>query len=471
MQMMPLRSILPLFLLLLASDLAAAQQATPEVIRGRVLGDSARGIVATVMVTRGPDRLTQQTTSDSTGNYRVRFDEGTGDYLVYVSATGFKSARRRVQRQGTESELIADFTLERDIALLETVKVSAQKPVRATNPISPTQLETGASERWNDGVVGQLPPTIAGDLNALAGAMPNVTLTPGGVSILGGGAESNLTTLNGMGMAGASIPRAARTETRVTGATFDPTRGGFAGANIDVRLGAGSRNYQRRNAFVTLEPQGFQFADPIARAAGSTSGGFRGSVGADGELIRRALTYNVAVDVARNTSDPQTLVSADADALLRAGVAPDSVARLVALASPLGLGLSNGGIPASREHQAISWLGRLDDTRDTMRTRALTSYLGYTSDGALGFAPLSAPSAAGKRSERTLGAQWTMGDFVGPGRRVLTESRFAASGVSTKVSPYRLQPGATILVRSSTPDAASDVTSLTLGGGVGCGRS
>src|SRR5205814_8640969 len=87
------------------------------------------------------------------------------------------------------------------------------------------------------------------------------------------------------------------------------------------------------------------------------------------------------------------------------------------------------------------------------------------SDGALGFAPLSAPSAAGKRNERTLGAQWTMGDFVGPGRRVLTESRFAASGVSTKVSPSRLQPGATVLVRSSTPDATSDVTSLTLGGG------
>ena len=69
-------------------------------------------------------------------------------------------------------------------------------------------------------------------------------------------------------MAGGSIPRAARTETRVTGATFDPTRGGFAGANIDVRLGPGDRNYQRRNAILTLDPQRFQFTDATSRSLG-----------------------------------------------------------------------------------------------------------------------------------------------------------------------------------------------------------
>src|SRR5438477_6117993 len=174
------------------------------------------------------------------------------------------------------------------------MKVAAARPERASNQVRPSDPEPGSGDKWKEGVEGQISPSVAGDLNAVAGTMPNVTMTPAGASILGSGSESNLTTLNGMGLAAGSIPRAARTETRVTGATFDPTRGGFAGANIDVRLGAGSRNYQRRNAFVTLEPQGFQFADPIARAAGSTSGGFRGSIGADGELIRRVLTYNVA---------------------------------------------------------------------------------------------------------------------------------------------------------------------------------
>ena len=66
---------------------AGAQGSVPEVIRGRVSNDSTGIIVgASVIVTRGPDRLVQQTTTDSAGAYRVRFEQGTGDYLVDVSA-------------------------------------------------------------------------------------------------------------------------------------------------------------------------------------------------------------------------------------------------------------------------------------------------------------------------------------------------------------------------------------------------
>ena len=91
---------------LLAITLAAnsaSAQSEPDVVRGRVTDDSARAVAgATVMITRGPDRLTQQTTTDSSGAFSSRFEQGTGDYLVYVNATGFKADRRRVQRQGTE---------------------------------------------------------------------------------------------------------------------------------------------------------------------------------------------------------------------------------------------------------------------------------------------------------------------------------------------------------------------------------
>ena len=449
---------------LIASSVGA--QNGPETIKGRILDDSARAVVATIIVTRGPDRLTQQTTSDPQGNYSTRFEQGTGDYLVYVTATGFKSARRRVQREegAASSELVANFSLARDVATLEAMRISASRPVRATNPITPTQLEPGSSEKWNDGVSGAVSPTIAGDLNALAGTMSNVTLGANGASILGSGSESNLNTLNGMGMNASAIPRAARTETRVTGATFDPTRGGFAGANVDVRLGPGSRNFQRRNGFVTLDPQAWQFSDAIGRALGAPSGGIRASLGADGELIRRALTYNIALDVAKSSSDPATLLSASADALRTAGVSPDSIARLIAISTPLGLPVVSNGVPAAREHSGVTWLGRLDDTRDTMKTKALTSYIGFTRDGALGFGPLAAPSSAGERRERTLGAQLTLGADVGAGKRTLTETRVAASAVHSEVEPYRNLPGASVLVRSSL-DEGADVTSVTLGGG------
>jgi len=443
-----------------------AAQTVPEVIRGRVTDDSSRALVASVIVTRGPDRLVEKTQSDSAGNYSVRFEQGTGDYLVYVSAPGFKAARRRVQRQADEHEFIANFTLPRDLALLDAVKVTAAKPVRASNVVRPQTPEVGASEKWNDGVNGSIPPTVAGDLGAIANTMSNVTMGANGPSILGSGAESNLNTLNGMGLPTGSIPRAARTETRVTGATFDPTRGGFAGANIDVRLGPGDRFYQRRNGFLTLDPPALQFTDAAGRSLGARNGGFRASLGADGELIRSALTYNVALDVARSASDPATLLAMDPYALASAGVSRDSVARLIAVAGPLGLPLSGAGVPNESSHEGVSWLGRLDDTRDTLSTRALTTFLGVTHDGALNFGPLTAPSAAGERRERTMGAQITLGSYVGPGRRTLTETRFAASGVSTDVTPYRALPAANVLVRSDAGDETPDVSGVTLGGGV-----
>src|SRR5205809_3462192 len=88
---------------------SAAAQQTADIIRGKVVNDSGKVVVgATVIVTRGPDRATQQATSDSLGNWSVRFDPGTGDYLVYVSYTGLKAARRRVQREQSERELSAN---------------------------------------------------------------------------------------------------------------------------------------------------------------------------------------------------------------------------------------------------------------------------------------------------------------------------------------------------------------------------
>ncbi|HWE42185.1 MAG TPA: carboxypeptidase-like regulatory domain-containing protein [Gemmatimonadaceae bacterium] len=459
------------FVMATAAAPLSAQEPTPssaDVIRGRVTDDSARAIAAaTVIVTRGPDRATLEASTDSAGNYSVRFEPGTGDYLVYVSAPGYRTARRRVQRQGGEVVLVADFRLGSEAAMLAEVKVRAQKPVRAKNDVSPYDPETGASERYQDGVDGQLPPGAAGDLNATATTMSGVTATPNGPSILGAGAESNLTTLNGMGMAAATIPRAAQTETRVTGATFDPTRGGFAGANIDVRLASGDRFYQRRQAYLTLDPRQFQLTDAVGRAAGIPSGGLRASIGGNGELIRQALTYNAAIDVSRSISTPSTLVDADDATLLRAGVAPDSVARLRALAGPLGI-LAAGGVPADRQRDGLTFLGRLDDTRDTLATRTMTTYAGLTKEGALGFGPLAAPASGGEQRQRTLGLQLVAGEYFGPGRNWLNETRFAASQVKTTVSPYLELPGASVLVRSPSLDPTARgglaVTDVALGG-------
>ncbi len=448
----------------LARPLAA--QSAADLIRGRVVDDSSRAVAgASVFITRGPDRLVQQTTTDSAGRYRSQFENGTGDYLVSVSAPGLKAARRRVQRVGTERELIADFILSRDLATLAAVKVTAEKPVRARNSVGKFNTpEPGANEAWSGGVNGQVAPGQAGDINAIAGTVPGVTMTAGGPSIMGAPSSSNLNTLNGMALPGGSLPRAARTETRVTGATFDPTRGGFSGANIDTRLSPGDRDYQQRNAYFTLDAPQLQATDAVGRSLGLLNQSFRGSIGADGELIRKTLTYNIALDLSRSSSDPATLLGGSSDAWQRAGVAPDSVNRLLQLATAARIPTGGGSIPTSRQRDAISWLGRLDDVRDSLRTLTLTTYASRSSEGALGFGPLATPASGGRNEERTMGGQFTHSVYVGPGRWVLMQNKLSASRVTQRSTPYLVLPGATVLVRSASDAAANDVASLTLGG-------
>ncbi len=447
---------------LVASVLPA--QNTTDIIRGRITNDSSKVVVgASVFVTRGPDRAFKQTTTDSGGRYVVNFENGTGDYLVAVSSVGLKPARRRVQRQNSERELVADFTLAVDVSTLAAVKVTANKPERASIGVSPFQLEPGASERWQDGVNGQLPPSMLGNLNAIAGNTPGVTQGVNGPSILGSGAESNLTTLNGMALAGGSLPRAARVDTRVTGATYDVVRGGFSGANTDVQLGGGSRNYQERNAFLTFDAPALQFTDAVGRSLGARYGSFRGSAGANGYLIPRIATYNVAVELSQSTSDPASLFSGDAGALQSAGVSADSVARLQAAALGVGLPIAGSGIPSSRERRGVTFLGRMDDIRDSLNTRQLTSYVSLSQEGAQGFAPLNATSTGGKSTDRGLGAQFQMSSFIGAGRRVLNQTKLGASQTRQSGDPYLILPGASVLVRS-TGSSGEGISSLDLGG-------
>lgn len=449
---------------LTTSHRATAQRPAADVVFGRVTDDSGHAALASVKVTRGSDRYTLESSTDSTGYFRLRFEPGTGDYLVYVSAPGFQPTRRRIQRQASEHELLANFSLIRSVEVLDAVKVTAVKPVRAEHRVAPGFPEPGSAETWSDGVNGQLPPTLAGNLAGIAGTQSSVTVTAGGISILGSGPSSSLTTLNGSGFAAGTVPRAAPTQTRITSTTYDATRGGFAGSNIDVRLGPGDRNYQRRTAYLTLDPLSLQRVDGPSGALGARNGGIHGSVGADGEIFRRVATYNVAFDVARTFSDVVPLSVAGARALVSLGASPDSVARLLAISPALGVPTSGFGAPARTSHESINWLGRVDDTRDSLRTRALTTYAGLTRDEGIGLTPLVAPSSGGQYHDYALGGQLLLTDLVGPGHRALTETRLSASALHTQTNPYAAIPGANILLRSHLA-SGSDESSLSLGGG------
>lgn len=460
------RPLLCVALLLCALRPASLAAQRTEMIRGRVIGDSGRVVAnATVIVTRGPDRLVQQAVTSDSGRYVVTFENGTGDYLVAVSATGFRPARRRVTRVAEEREFTADFVLTVAVATLDAMQINANRPVRASTGVAPTQQETGASERWNEGVVAALPPSMAGDISTTVSAIPGSVMGPGGMSMLGASASSNLTTLNGMAMGAGSVPRAARVDTRVTGATFDATRGGFSGANVDLRLAAGSRDFQNRNLFLTSEAPALQSTDAIGRALGATNSLFRASAGMDGEAIRSALTYNVAVDVARTTRPLNDLTAADPLAYQLSGVSTDSVLRARQIALNAGLPLQNARVPRGVQRDALNVLARFDDTRDSTWSRSLTTYVSNTQNDNDGTSPLQAAIAGAERTERAMGGILSMTHWSGPGLSRLRATRLNANRTTTRTTPYADGPAVDVLVRTVGDVTATDAGLASLGVG------
>lgn len=93
----PIGIVAGCFIVILAVPCGA--QTHHDTIRGTVTTDSGKAIVgADVIVTMAPARLSSAVRTDSGGHYTILFTEGTGDYLVHISAIGRTTYRKRVTR-------------------------------------------------------------------------------------------------------------------------------------------------------------------------------------------------------------------------------------------------------------------------------------------------------------------------------------------------------------------------------------
>src|SRR5690606_19304489 len=98
----------------------------------------------------------------------------------------------------------------------------------------------GAEQAVGTAASAALAPGEAGRLSALAATLPGVALVPGvdgaaaGFSVLGLGADQNRVTLDGMTFDGSELPRGAGVQTVLATSTFDVSRGGFSGAELQL---------------------------------------------------------------------------------------------------------------------------------------------------------------------------------------------------------------------------------------------
>jgi len=245
-------SVRSAMLLVVAARLSAQTPAPSpalrhEIVRGTISGGPPAGPQAPnkplaavdVIVTRGPDRAFKSAKTDASGAYSIDWPDGTGDYLVHVAAPGYDTFRKRVTRVGDDTVFVVDAVLKPTAAQqLGPVVTTARRPTPDRNPAF--GADVGASEQLSGGLVGKLPPDVAGDLSAIAGTMPGVSQTNGGISVLGLGADQNSTTLNGANFGSSTLPRDAQVATSLVTAPYDVSRGGFSGAQFSLRSTGGS---------------------------------------------------------------------------------------------------------------------------------------------------------------------------------------------------------------------------------------
>lgn len=450
----------------LSATRASAQ--VPDTIRGRVATDSGAAIAgATVVATRAPDRAFKSAVTDDRGRYEIIFEQGTGDYLLHVAAAGRRSERQRVRRSTPQNPLSHDFQLKSSVQQLETVTVSAEtnKPEREESRRSP---EPGESSRQVDGVTGAVAPGSQGNLAAMAATIPGVFVTPdGGVSVLGLSPLQNGTTLNGMAFSGADIPRSAQTNMTVSGSSYDPARGWFSGAQINVELTPGSL-FTSGTARFSVDAPVLQYNDRISNALGERFSSFIAGIGRSGSFALDKMNYSYAVDGGRRTSDLASLEAASPELLRRSGLASDSVTRLLSVLSATGIPRSSGAL-VDRKTEYLSFIGRIDHARyneasgePAKQTWGVTGFAKIERSSAEGVGATATAQHGGENSRQVFSVQGLFSTYLRD-FRYLTEARTALTLKRDQTQPYLAIPQGQVLMSSQLTDAGT-VTPVYFGG-------
>lgn len=461
-----LRNLFRLSLALIALCLAqpAAAQQT-DVIRGRVTGPDNRpleGVQVTATSVSGGVNRTARTNND--GRFTITFPGGDGDYIVTMNRIGYAQRRFQVKRTADQDILVADAKMNLAAQDLEGVVVQGERARVNRNSTIP---DVGGTERPVN--ISALSAEQQGDLAAMAASLPGVTLIPGadgdpsGYSVLGLGSDQNNTTLNGLDFGGSNLPRDAGISTSLVTAPYDVSRGGFSGGQMNVRTRSGT-NFKVRSGSLNLDSPSLQWTDPAARDLGqqysniSLGGGFAGPVTFDQAF------YNFSYQLGRNARDYQTLLNTGSAGLQAAGVAQDSVTRLLSILGQHQIPANIGGIPNDRLVDNGMLFGSIDfapPSSTSGQAFNLTMNAGWNRQDPLFGSVTDLPARNGDRTSWNGTVQARHTNFYG---YFLSETSLGVSTTHSAGSPYITLPSGSVRVNSDFDDGTSGVRSLGFGG-------
>ncbi len=449
-----------------ATSRLSAQPTRPDTLSGRLTTDSARAINdAAIIITRGPDRTIFRTRTDADGRWQLIADPGTGDYLVYLSAPGRTPIRRRVTRVTTETRFVIDVALRAAaVTTLARVEVRATKREQVSRQFDGLEPARASAELERDGVLGSVPPVLAGDVAALTATLPGFQVGADGIGVLGLSGAQSLTTLNGLAFGGGELPRGAETTVRAATTAWDVARGGFSGAQIDVTLAQGGI-FTQRVALVTLDAPAVQGTDAAGRALGQRFTRIDANLAASGPLDRAdRFVYSTAARVRRVQADVPSLTTAKREALAVSGIAADTVTQLLSDLTALGVPFGRASGTSRTDVQFIGQIDRLGSNPATFqpvpRTYGVLAYLNARDERGAGASATGMPSTSARGRDVTGSLQLSHSLMS---RLWLHETRTALSLRDSRATPTQLLPFGIVRTASANADDGG-IAQLTFGG-------
>jgi len=471
--------------LLLVCSLDLAAQAV-DIIRGRVLGTDAQPIpnVLVTATTLGGN-VSRSSRTDKNGRYTISFPGGEGDYWVTFAAVGLAPRRYQVMRTADQEILIADARMSPATITLDAVQVSGRAAASRTDTVSDV---SGTEKTLDDATAGFLNVDQLGDLAAMASAIPGVQLLMGAdggadaFSVFGLGGDQNNTQLNGLNFGDAALPRDANVMTSLSTSSYDVSRGGFSGGQLQVRTSSGS-NFIRRGLSGNLITPQMQWLDQTGIATGQQFTNMSLGGSASGPIKADRAFFNSSFQFDRRLQDLQTLLSQSSLGFETAGVAADSVARLLNILGAGNVPITVGGYSPERIINRATTLNSFDYVQlnsNRGNTFAITLSGNYSGTAPVGggggggggggfggfgggSAGLFTPTRDGTRDNYGGALQARHSGLLGF-KGIFTESTIGYSMSRNESDPFAILPAGSVRVNSQLVDGSAAVSNLLFGG-------
>lgn len=442
--------VIPLFLA--ANSTVTAQGA--DVIRGQVSGaDNAaleNVVVTAISMSTGTRRVSR---TDRSGRYTIIFPSGEGDYMMTFAAIGYRALQFELKRTADQDILVGNSRMSRLSGALDTIDVRTGLRRRVSRDAPDTDDISGTEQVFtNEGVAANQ----QGDLNAMARTIPGIYPIAGpdgdyaGFSVLGLPMDQNAITLNNGAFFGSSLPRDANVSLSVLTTPYDVSRGGFSGAELNIRAWPGS-NFTRRSASLLFNTPSLQLTDGIGRSLGQeyTNLSFGGIM--SGPIVLDKAFYSVSYQAGRRVSDLRTLLNIDASGLRASGIASDSLQRLTASLNAAGVPTSTatGSEPNRLDDDALVF-GRFDlmsPYSNSAQALNLTFNGSWDRRTQVGQSPSALPDYSGDRRAASGNVQLNHTAYIRG--TILSESTIGASEQKTDSRPYLTLPGGTVIINSA----------------------